>query len=133
MNDLKTKGLPITICSLCFQNLCLACHDLLKHICGQQSMGKSGADFSFWDRPRRTADREVYTILEGEFRVGKWPSTGINRNKLRKYSLLPHTSRKIWGSKMLRFEDIPDVVKSQGGLGEVHLFPDIIPRGISYS
>lgn len=32
MNKLKTKALPITICSLCFQNLYLASHNFKIHL-----------------------------------------------------------------------------------------------------
>lgn len=64
INNLKTKGLSITICSLCFQDLYLANHNPLKFICGQEGMGKGGAIVSFWDRPSGSADRERFTMLE---------------------------------------------------------------------
>lgn len=64
INNLKTKSLSVTICSLYFQDLNLANHNPLKVICRQEGMGKSGAIVSFWDRPRGSANRERYTMLE---------------------------------------------------------------------
>lgn len=64
INNLKTKSLSITVCSLCFQDLYLANHSPLKFIRGQEGMGKSGTIVSFQDRSSGSADRERYTMME---------------------------------------------------------------------
>ena len=108
MNNLKTKGLSITICSLCFQNLYLAEHNPLKFISGPEGHGKEWCS-SFFLGETQSTSRQGGVHRPGQVNSEHSNCHGLGiKSELGGYSLLSHTpminskerSMLLWNSKI---------------------------------